>query len=138
MNDLADFAQIERAWREVDAVAHLHPIRDEAHYAGLVALMDALLEATRGAGEDHPLAGLLFVVAELVAAYEKSHHPIPPIEGAEMLRWFMERDHLRQVDLPEIGNQAKVSEVLAGKRRINARQAKLLAARFGVGMEVFL
>jgi len=31
-----------------------------------------------------------------------------------------------------------VSEVLAGKRSINLLQARLLAARFGVGVEVFV
>jgi HTH-type transcriptional regulator/antitoxin HigA len=49
----------------------------------------------------------------------------------------MERDGLRQFDLPEIGNQAKVSEVLAGKRTTNLRQAKALAGRFKVPLELF-
>jgi HTH-type transcriptional regulator/antitoxin HigA len=44
---------------------------------------------------------------------------------------------LRQSDLPEIGNQAKVSEILSGKRTINLRHARALAGRFGVGIEVF-
>lgn len=50
---------------------------------------------------------------------------------------LMERDGLRQADLAEIGNQAKVSEILSGKRRINVRQAKALAARFGVEVALF-
>ena len=32
--------------------------------------------------------------------------------------------NLRQSDSPEIGNQAKVSEILTGKRAINLRQAR--------------
>lgn len=59
------------------------------------------------------------------------------MSAVETLVFFMERDGLRQSDLPEIGNQAKVSEVLAGKRAINLRQAGALAARFGVPMELF-
>lgn len=51
--------------------------------------------------------------------------------------FFMERDNLRQQDLPEIGNQAKVSEVLSGRRAINLRQAKSLAERFGVPLALF-
>lgn len=44
---------------------------------------------------------------------------------------------MRQSDMPEIGNQAKVSEILSGKRKINLRHAQALAKRFGVGVEVF-
>ncbi|MFQ6757571.1 hypothetical protein MWR57_03025 [Desulfovibrionaceae bacterium CB1MN] len=40
---------------------------------------------------------------------------------------------LKQSDLfAEIGGQSVVSEILVGKREINARQTKALAARFGV------
>jgi HTH-type transcriptional regulator / antitoxin HigA len=44
---------------------------------------------------------------------------------------------LRQGDLPEVGSQGVVSEVLAGKRALNLRQVQALAHRFGVPMEVF-
>jgi len=59
------------------------------------------------------------------------------MSGVEVLRFLMSRDGLRQSDLPEIGNQAKVSEILSGKREINLRQAKALAARFGVPIVLF-
>ena len=36
----------------------------------------------------------------------------PAMAAIEALRYFMERDGLLQKDLPEIGNQAKVSEIL--------------------------
>ena len=62
----------------------------------------------------------------------------PAMSAAETLRWFIERDGLRRSDLPEIGNQAKVSEILAGGRSINPRQARALSARFGVSLELFL
>jgi len=47
-------------------------------------------------------------------------------------------DGLRQSDLPEVGSQGVVSEVLAGKRKPNARQVKALAQRFRVAAEVLL
>lgn len=59
------------------------------------------------------------------------------MNAVEALTFFIERDGLRQSDLPEMGNQAKVSEVLAGKRTINLRQAKALAERFKVPLELF-
>jgi HTH-type transcriptional regulator/antitoxin HigA len=46
---------------------------------------------------------------------------------------------LRQTDLAKIfGSQSNVSEVLNGKREINARQARALGKRFGVSPAVFI
>jgi HTH-type transcriptional regulator/antitoxin HigA len=50
----------------------------------------------------------------------------------------MEQHGLRQVDLPEIGSQGVVSEVLAGKRDLNIRQVRALAKRFGVSTSTFV
>ena len=50
----------------------------------------------------------------------------------------MEDHGLRQSDLPEIGSQSVVSEVLAGKRKLNARQVKALSRRFGLPADLFL
>ena len=50
----------------------------------------------------------------------------------------MQRDNLRQIDLPELGSQDIVSELLSGRRDFNAPQAKALAARFGVSAAMFL
>lgn len=116
----------------------LTPATNEAEYQALVESLDAILDAG-GADEKHPLAGLAAMVGDLVSAWEQTHHPMPPeMSGIEVLRFLMERDDLRQSDLPEIGNQAKVSEVLSGKREINLRQAKALAVRFGVPIALFV
>lgn len=115
----------------------LRPAKSKAEYQALVKSLDAILDAG-GADEAHPLAGLAALVGERVSSWEQRHVPMPEAMNAlDTLRFFMERDGLRQSDLPEIGNQAKVSEVLAGKRGINLRQAKVLATRFGVPMEMF-
>ena len=60
------------------------------------------------------------------------------MSAAEVLRFFMAGHGLRQSDLPEIGNQSKVSEILSGKRAINLRQAKALSERFAVPLETFV
>ncbi|WP_295451651.1 hypothetical protein [uncultured Thiodictyon sp.] len=115
----------------------LAPARSEADYLALVESLDAVLDAG-GADEANPLAGLAAMIGELVSAWERNHVATPDAMSAtEVLTFFMERDGIRQSDLPEIGNQAKVSEILAGKRKINLRQAKALAARFGVPIEMF-
>jgi HTH-type transcriptional regulator/antitoxin HigA len=51
----------------------------------------------------------------------------------------MEEHGLTQADLKaELGSQSVASDVLNGKRQINARQAKALAARFKVSSAVFI
>ncbi|SCW59193.1 hypothetical protein SAMN03159306_01965 [Pseudomonas sp. NFACC48-1] len=43
------------------------------------------------------------------------------------------REHgMSQSDLPGVGTQSVVSEVLSGKRQLNLRQIRWLAERFGV------
>ncbi len=116
----------------------LTPATNEDEYHALVESLDAILDAG-GADENHQMAGLASMVGELVAAWETKHYPMPSeMSATETLRFLIEQHDLRQSDLPEIGNQAKVSEVLSGKRKVNARQAKALANRFGVEVGMFL
>ena len=100
--------------------------------------LDAILDAC-GADESHPLAELAAMVGELVENYETKRHPTPGALNATEALAFLMAQHgmwMRQPDLPDIGNQAKVSEVLSGKREINLRQALALAKRLGVEIEV--
>ena len=83
--------------------------------------------------------GLLEVIGTLIERYEESHVRIPRASPRDVLRFFMDQHKLRQSDLrDELGTQGVASEVLSGKRKINARQAKALAGRFGVSADVFL
>ena len=47
------------------------------------------------------------------------------------------RHDLTQSDLPEVGSQGVVSEILGGKRTLNVRQIRALSGRFGVSPAVF-
>lgn len=77
-------------------------------------------------------------LALAVSACEEVHVPIPVSSGPEILRALMEDHGLSQSDLPEVGSQGVVSEILSGKRDLNVRQIARLAARFGVSPAVFL
>ena len=114
------------------------PIRNERSYARMNALMEALLEEI-GDDEDHPLADLLDMVSTFVADYEDTLIEDLDAEPREVLKYLMEEHGLTQSDLrKEVGTQGVVSEILAGRRLINARQAKALAKRFGVSLAVFI
>ena len=100
--------------------------------------MNALLDEI-GGDERHPLAGLLDLLGELVAAYEAREAAVPEAPPADVLRLLIEAHGLSQADLAaELGGQPVVSAVLGSKRAINARQAKALGQRFGVSPAVFI
>ena len=112
-------------------------IRNERDYDVAVKRLNELVDEI-GTDERHPLYGLLDALGTLIHAYEEQHHPMPQVSGADMLRFFMEERSLTQSDLPEVGSQGVVSEVLGGKRELNVRQIRALAERFGVSPAVFL
>jgi HTH-type transcriptional regulator/antitoxin HigA len=113
-------------------------IRNEREYKRIVALLDEVIDEA-GSDESHPLAGLADLLGELIARYEEDRVQVPQAEPRVVLDFLMKRSGLRQSDLgDEIGSQGVVSEILGGKRAINARQAKALARRFGVSPAAFL
>ena len=86
-----------------------------------------------------PSAEAVAVVGDRIREYEDRVHPWPDTSTpASALSSLMAEHGLRQSDLPEVGSQGVVSEVLAGKRQLNARQVAALARRFQVAAEVFL
>jgi HTH-type transcriptional regulator/antitoxin HigA len=50
----------------------------------------------------------------------------------------MEEHGVSQEDLPEIGNQTEVAEILSRKRELNIHQIRSLSKRFNVSPEIFL
>lgn len=112
-------------------------IRNEREYDRAIQRLNSLLDEV-GTNQRHPLYGLLDTLGTLIHAYEEQHHPLPDSTGADMLRFFMAEQQLTQADLPEIGSQGVVSEVLGGKRELNVRQVRALAQRFHVSAAVFV
>jgi|GEM_PF-309964 len=123
-------------WTAVNVALGLDaPIRDEAYYQELLAFVDECFE--RFGGDDaHPIFVLVDLVANRIRDFEARKQPWPSASTqASRLAFLMEQHGLRQSDLPEIGAQSVVSDVLAGKRALNLRQVKALAERFGLSMD---
>ena len=118
-------------------IAPLLTIRNEREYNAAVKRLNELLDEI-GDNEKHPLYGLLDTLGTLIHAYEEEHYPIPDATGAEVLRFLMEEHGLTQSDLPEVGSQGVVSEILNGKRELNVRQIRSLAEKFRVSSAVFV
>lgn len=112
-------------------------IKTEEDYERAVAIIDSLVDIVRS-DEDHPLADVLHYFGDLVERYEDAHVIIPDVPPHEVLRFLMEQNHLKQEDLADCAPQAKISEILAGKRSISKGIAKKLAQRFHVPADLFL
>lgn len=126
--------ELQVHWKNI---APLLCIRNEREYNAAIKRLNELLDEI-GDNEKHPLYSLLDTLGTLVHAYEEEHYPIPDVSGAEVLRSLMEEHGLTQSNLPEVGSQGVVSEILSGKRELNVRQIRLLAERFGVSTAVFV
>lgn len=132
--------EVTRAWKELEArvSVKLSAIRSKRHYQAMIEFMNELLDEI-GDRESHPLAGLLDVVTMFVRDYEEREGDIPEASPGAVLRFLMDQRGLRKVDFADVfGSPSNVSEVLSGKREINARQAKALGRRLAVSPAVFI
>jgi HTH-type transcriptional regulator/antitoxin HigA len=126
--------ELEAHWTNI---APLLTVRNEREYNAAVKRLNELLDEI-GDNEKHPLYSLLDTLGTLIHAYEEEHYPIPDVTGAEVLRFLIDEHRLNQSDLPEVGSQGVVSEILSGKRELNVRQIRSLAHKFGVSSAVFV
>ena len=127
--DLEEYLALVRAF----PLAH---IRHDAHLDAAVAVIDRLLDEG-----DHAPAEEMYLDAltDLLETYEAAHVPIPVRSGVDALRFLMEANDLRQVDLvPVLGRKSLVSEVLSGKRPLALTHIKKLANYFRVSPAVFI
>jgi HTH-type transcriptional regulator/antitoxin HigA len=127
--------EIAKVWpniRNVFSVPH-----NEKDYNNLVNLLDSLIDEV-GNNESHLLSPLMETIGSLIEAYESQNYPDTEGDPIHALKSLMEEHGLRQSDLPEIGSQGVVSEIISGKRQLNVRQLKLLGERFKVSPAVFV
>ena len=135
MEEVKKFSEaVQPYWTVMEPVLM---VRTEADYDRAVARLNELLDEV-GDDATHPLYGLLDTLGTLVHAYEVEQVEMPAATGVEALQYLMEEHGLTQSDLPEIGSQGVVSEILHGKRRLNIRQIRALGERFGVSPAVFI
>lgn len=129
--------EVGQEYRRLRAVVPLGTLRTKKDYVRATGLLDAILDEI-GEDEKHPLAELADALSVFIEKYEAENVRFPEANPAAVLRFLLQQHNLRQSDLPEIGSQGVVSEVLAGKRELNTRQIKRLAKRFGVSPAVFV
>ena len=111
--------QLQTHWQNISP---LLTIRNEREYDAAVERMNELLDT----------------LGTLIQAYEEEHHSIPKAKGADVLRFLIDEHRLTQSELPEVGSQGVVSEILNGKRELNLRQIRALGKCFKVSASAFV
>lgn len=115
----------------------IHEPLNNDDYEKLSSYLDYLLDIV-GDDENHELIGLVDVISHMISMYDEQHnYQVKNVSGIKALKFLMEQHELNQADLPEIGSQGVVSEILNGKRKLNLKQIKNLSKRFHVSAETF-
>lgn len=113
-------------------------IDTEETYQEALEMMKFLMMNIPPETEENAMGRFMALLAKAIEQYETRNFPAATASPVDVLHFLMEQHGLRQCDLPEIGNQAKVSEILNGKRELNLRQVKALSERFGLSPAVFI
>jgi len=127
--------EVAKVWPNIQSVFSVP--HNEKDYNKLVKLLDSLIDEV-GNNESHRLSRLMETIGSLIESYESQNYPDIEGDPINALKTLMEEHGLKQSDLPEIGSQGVVSEIMSGKRQLNVRQIKLLGERFKVSPIVFV
>lgn len=114
----------------------LRPLRTDADLDAAVAVVDSLIDQDE---LSPPEQDYLDVLSDLVETYEDETIPIKPVGDADMLRLLIEAKGVTQAQAAKEAGIAEstVSEVLAGKRKLNRTQIGKLGRYFRVGPGAF-
>ena len=75
----------------------------------------------------------------LVGEYEERHYPIDPPDSIDAIKFRMDQQGLRQVDLVSyIGSRARVSDILSGRRQLTLPMIRKLTAGLGIPSDVLI
>lgn len=110
-------------------------IKTTAEYDAVLARIVEVFDARLGTPEGDELELLTL----LVEHYEEAEFPIDLPTPIEAIRFRMEQMGMQQKDLaPYFGGQAKVSEVLRGRRDLSISMMRKLKEGLGIPAEVLL
>lgn len=110
-------------------------IHTEEEYEAALAYVEGLMDAEPGS----PAEESLEVWALLIESYEEQHHPVPPPDPVEAIRFRMDQLGMKPVDLrPYIKSKSKVSEVLNRKRPLSLPMIRSLHKGLGIPTDVLI
>ncbi len=127
--------QISKSWYEIAPL--LLPISSEEECERRQEQLRKLIHLNADK-KDAQISYLIQCMALTIEDYEKQEFPLEKPTAIELLKYLMEEHGLNECDLPEIGDQNLVSDLLAGKQELNLTMIKSLALRFKVSAKTFL
>jgi HTH-type transcriptional regulator / antitoxin HigA len=115
----------------------LRPLRSDADLDAAIAMVDSLIDRPKLAT---PERDYLDVLSDLVEAYESETVPMRPVGDTDLLRFLIEQKNVTQAAVAAGAGIAEstISEVLAGKRKLNRSQIGKLARYFHVEPGAFM
>jgi HTH-type transcriptional regulator/antitoxin HigA len=123
--------EIQSNWNAVFPFVSI--IKSEDEYLNRINILEEIFEIVDEDDIEHPLRLLSSIVSDTIHDYESINYPF---SRKDFLVALMKKYKLRQSDLPEIGSQGVVSEIISGKRKLNKRQVQALSQRFGVSPKI--
>ncbi|MEP0876715.1 helix-turn-helix domain-containing protein [Funiculus sociatus GB2-M2] len=111
------------------------PIATEEDFIATQQVIDSLIDRGKLTPDEQDY---LNVLGSLVHDYEELHHPLPTLQGVELIKALMVELNLRQKDLvPIFKTESIVSAVLNGKRQLTVEHIQKLADFFHISPAVF-
>lgn len=112
-------------------------IKSEAQYRTYLGEVERL--AVLDPVPESPEGERLELLSVLIEDYEQKRYEIPLPNPVDAIVFRMEEQGLRQKDLvPLIGSKSKVSEVLAGKRKLTLNMVRALSSGLGIPVKSLL
>ena len=127
--------QISQSWHQIAPL--LIPISSEEECNRREEQIRKLIKLNEDK-KDAQISYLIQCMALTIEDYEKKEWTLEKPTAIEVLKYLMTEHGLNECDLPEIGDQKLVSDLLTGKRELNLTTIKILAKRFGVSTKTFL
>ena len=124
-----------KVWPVVSKV--LSTFETEQQYNKAVGWLDELIDEA-SENEAPLIESLIDTLGTLVKDYEDRNIPEPDADPIDCLKFLMEEHNLKPSDLPAMGGQEVVSDILSGKRPLTVKQIKALSERFNVSPAVFV
>lgn len=109
----------------------LTPIRTEADYRAALKQAERYVETDPD--PDSAEGAYFDALVTLIEAWEARHHPVPPPDPVEAIRFRMDQAGLTVKDLvPSIGQPNRVYEVLNRKRGLTLEMIRKLHRNLGI------
>ena len=116
-----------------------HVLRNRQEYKAAVREIDSLLDADPRRGtEEYERLEFLSV---LVEAYEDERNPLDETRGSpqSIVLFMIEQHGKTRTELAALmGGKARVSEFLAGKRRLSVEQVRALRQELGIPADLLI